>query len=241
MRQIFLIFLSSVIIFIIFSQPGIAAMSITGTTGLVGIPTARVMQDGKIAFGIGYTDNEYSLYGPKYAQIAYYVTVGYLPFLELSLRVTSFPKKMEVGAYGSVKDRMGSVKLRIMNESIYLPSVLLGIHDVMGTVSAKNVHFNAAYIVMSKSIHHQFIGLLDIHLGYASDVMMKEARDHSIAGTFAGMEMKLFRHLVAMAEYDTQKYNVGLRLKLWGGDANIDLVMLGLKHISGGMSVSLNL
>ena len=80
MRQIFLIFLSSVVVFIILSQPGIAAMSIVGTTGLVGIPTARVMPDGKVAFGIGYTDSEYSLYGPKYAQVAYYVTVGYLSF-----------------------------------------------------------------------------------------------------------------------------------------------------------------
>ena len=140
-----------------------------------------------------------------------------------------------------MKDRMGSVKLRIVNESIYLPSVLLGVHDVIGTLRKESVNFNTAYIVMSKSIHHQFIGLLDVHLGYASDVMMKEARNHSMIGAFAGLEMKLFRYLAVIAEYDTQKYNVGLRLKLWGDGTNIDLVLLGLKHISGGMSVSFSL
>jgi len=243
-KQILLI-LTPVIGLIIIAQPGIAAISITGTTGLVDVPTARIIPDGKIAFGIGYTDREYSLRGPEYAQVAYYVTAGYLPFLEASLRITNFPGKMDAGAYGSLKDRMASVKLRIVNEGRYLPSVLLGIHDMLGVHStrdpAESVNFNTAYIVMSKSIHLPLIRVLDVHLGYASDLMMKGARHHSMLGIFVGLERKLGRYLTVMGEYDTRKYNVGLRITPWGDRINIDLVVLGLKRISGGMSVSFNL
>lgn len=66
-------------------------MSLIGTTGLVDIPTTHVIPDGKVAFGTGYTDRKYSVHSPEYTQVAYYITVGYLPFLEVSLRVTNFP------------------------------------------------------------------------------------------------------------------------------------------------------
>ncbi len=240
-----LAFFSIVTGFSILAQPGIAAMSIAGTTGLVDIPTARIIPDGRVAFGIGYTDKNHSLRGPKYAQVAYYVTVGYLPFLEGSLRITNFPGNMQPGAYGSEKDRMASVKILVRKEGCYMPSVLLGIHDVLGVYNSENpeanVNFNAAYIVVSKSIRLAFAGSLDIHMGYASDVVVKKASHYSMLGVFAGLEKELCEYLSVMGEYDTQKCNVGLRITPVGEYVNIDLAILGLKHISGGMSISFGL
>lgn len=235
--QTFLALFSLVTGLIILTKPGIAAMSITGTTGLVDIPTAHIIPDGKIAFGIGYTNKKYSLYSPKYAQVTYYVTIGYLPFLEMGLRITHFPGKMEPGVYGSTKDRMASVKLRVIKEGRYLPSMLLGARDIIGG----STRFNAAYIVMSKCVHLLLLGSLDIHLGYASDILMKEADHHSMLGPFAGLEKKLCRYLTVMGEYDTRKCSLGLRIMPWGDRTNIDLVALGLKRISGGMSISFGL
>lgn len=226
---------------IILAQPGIAAMSIVGITGLVDIPTARIIPDGKAAFGIGYTHKKYSVSGPEYAQVAYYVTVGYLPFLEASLRITDFPGEMQPDDYG-IGDRMASVRLRVVNEGGYLPSILLGTHDMLGVYGERpteSVYFNTAYIVMSRSIRLPLIGALDVHLGYASDLM--EARRHSMVGTFGGLEKKLGKYFTVMGEYDTQKYNVGLRTTLWGDRLNIDLVALGMRYISGGMSISFGL
>jgi len=233
------------VILVIPAQPGVAATSIVGVTGLVDIPTARVISDGKVAFGVGYTDREYSLRSPKYAQVAYYVTVGYLPFLEGSLRITNFPGNMQSDTYGSEKDRMASIKMLLVNEGRYLPSILLGVHDILGVYNSENpegnVNFNTAYVVMSKSLRFALIGSLDVHMGYASDVMMKKASHHSMLGLFAGLEKRLCKYLMVMGEYDTQKYNVGLRITPLGEHANVDLVILGLKHISGGMSISFGL
>lgn len=191
-------------------QPGIAAMSIAGTTGLVNVPTARVIPDGKAAFGMGYTDKKHSLYTSEYTQVAYYVTAGYLPFLEASLRITVFPGMPFSGDYGSDKDRMVSVKLRAIDESRYLPSILVGGSDIYGGT----VRFNSLYIVMSKSIHLPILGISDVNLGYASDLM--EAQHHSMVGVFGGLEMRLTRYLAIMGEYDTKRYNVGLRITPWG-------------------------
>ena len=241
-KQIVLTSLSLAIGLIILAQPGVAAMSIAGVTGLVGIPTARIMPDGKVAFGVGYTDREYGWYAPKYDQVAYYVTVGYLPFLEASVRVTTFPGSSPAGTHGWDKDRMVSVGLRVMDERRYMPSILIGGRDIFG----ETVRFNALYVVMSRAVRLPIVGVLDVHLGCASDLMKElllnsDLLSHSMTGAFAGLEMRLCRYLAVMGEYDTRKCNVGLRIMPWGERANIDLAALGLKHISGGMSISFNL
>lgn len=235
-KQILIAYLWIAIGLIMLAQPGMAAMSIIGTTGLVHIPTARIIPDGKAAFGMGYIDKEHSLYSSKYTQVAYYATVGYLPFLEASLSVTVFPGMPFVSDdYGSDKDRMISMGLRVINESRYLPSILLGGRDLYGGT----MRFNALYLVMSKSVGLPVVGPLDVHAGYASDLM--EAQHYSMIGLFAGLEKRLCRYLAVMGEYDTKEYNVGLRITPWVAWVNIDLVAMGLKGISGGMSVSFNL
>lgn len=249
----FFICLILVIVVVVFPQIGSAAISLTGTTGLVNIPTAYIIPDGKIAFGYGYTDKEYSLYGPKYAQVAYYATAGYFPFLEVSLRVTVFPGLIQPGKYGSAKDRMASVKLRLLNESQYLPSILIGSHDIL-TIHKKDylkyypnrnkryndMHFSSEYIVISKSLHSKIFDSLGIHLGYATK-LFKEATNYSMGGMFVGVDARLCRFLTIMGEYDTTKYNMGLRITPLGDIANIDLVVLDMKRISGGISFSLGL
>lgn len=206
-----------------------------GLTGLVDVPTARLIPDGRASFGAGYTHKDYSLYSSEYAQVIYYVTVGYLPFLETSFRVTVFPGMPFSGDYGSDKDRMVSLKLRVMHESRYLPSIVLGGHDIYG----ETTRFNTLYVVMSRHIRLPVISDLDIHLGYASDLM--DAQYHSMSGVFGGLEMRLSRSFAFMWEYNTRRHNAGLRITPWGSRANVDLVALGLRGLSGGVSFSLNL
>lgn len=136
---------------------------------------------------------------------------------------------------------MASVKLRLIKGGRYLPSMLLGVHDILSTAKEGAMDFNTAYIVMSRRVRLRLLGSLDIHLGYASDLLIKEAEHHSMIGPFAGLEKKLCRYLTVMGEHDTRKYNVGLRITPWGDRTNIDLVVLGLNRISGGMSISFGL
>ena len=213
-------------------------MSMVGTTGLVCIPTARIIPDGKLALGVSYTDAKYSFYGPKYNQIAYYATAGYLPFLEVSLRATEFPALAWSEAYRSGIERMASVKLQIMKENRYLPSVVLGIHDIYG-VSRK---FNAQYIEASKSINFPLLGPMDIHIGHAPNPIKSSGiKNYSMEGAFGGIEKVLCPYLTAMMEYDSRKYNIGLKIVPMGDRIYIDMVVLGMNRISGGISFSVDL
>jgi len=230
----------TIIVAVALPQTSSAATSLTGSTGLVNIPTAYIISDGKIAFGVGYTDRNYSLLGPKYAQAAYYATAGYLPFLEVSLRVTVFPGRIGPGKYGSAKDRMASIKLKLLNESRYLPTVLIGSHDILTTYSYNDMHFGSEYVVLSKTYHLPFVDSLGVHLGYATK-QIKKAANYSMVGTFAGVEIKLCRFLVAMGEYDTKKYNAGLRVTPFGDKISIDIDALDMRRVSGGVSFSFGL
>jgi len=225
-----------IIVAVVFPQTSSAAMSLTGSTGLVNIPTAYIIPDGKIAFGSGYTDKEYSLRGPKYAQVAYYATVGYLPFLEVSLIVATFPGCMDLGNYGTDKDRVSNAKLRALNESRYTPSILFGLNDFIG--SAK--HFNSEYVVISKSLHPSIVDSLGIHLGYAAN-LIKKATHYSMSGMFGGVEIHLCKFLAVMGEYDTKKYNAGLRITPFGDKISIDIDALDMRRVSGGASFSFGL
>lgn len=213
-------------------------MSMVGTTGLVSIPTARIIPDGKLALGVSYTDAKYSFYGPKYAQIAYYATAGYLPFLEVSLRATEFPDLAWSEAYRSGIERMASVKLQVIKENRYFPSVVLGIHDIYGD----SIKFNAQYIVMSKSIDFPLIGSMDIHIGHAPNpIKSSKIMDYSIKGAFGGIEKVLCPYLTAMMEYDSRKYNIGLKIIPLGDRVYIDVAILGMNRVSGGISFSVDL
>lgn len=225
----------AVIAITVIAQPATAAVSITGATGLMVVPTAHLIPDKKAAFGIGYIDRDHSLYSSEYAQIAYYVTAGYLPFLETTFRITVFPGMPFSGNYGSDKDRMVSLKLRVMEEGSYLPSIVLGGSDVYG----ESVRFNSLYVVMSRSVRFLIDRDLYMHLGYASDLM--EAQHHSMVGIFGGLEMSISRYLTIMGEYDTRRFNAGLRVMPWDDRANMDLIFMGLRGLSGGMSLAFNL
>jgi hypothetical protein len=234
-----LICFSLLVVFILSVPQGMASMSMVGTTGLVCIPTAQVIPDGKVAFGVAYTDAKYSYRGPESAQIAYYATVGYLPFLEVSLRLSQFPDYLELKTnYGSAKDRMASAKLRIMKENRYFPSIVLGIHDIYGDA----VKFNAQYIVASKSINFPLLGLMYIHTGYAPNpIKFKKIMHYSMEGAFAGIEKVLCPYLTATLEYDSRKFNIGLKIVPLGDRVYINIAVLGMNRISGGVSFSADL
>jgi hypothetical protein len=215
-----------------------ASTSMIGTTGLILIPTAHIITDGKLALGLAsYTEAKYASYNFDYVYV-YYATIGYLPFLELSLRATKFPGLEWSKTYSSGTERMASVKLQVLKENVYFPSVVLGIHDLYG----KSVQFNAQYIVISKSMQIPLIGTMGIHIGDAlNPIKSKRIYNYSMKGIFAGIEKDLCKYVTAMLEYDTHKYNLGLRIAPLGNRIYIDVAVLGFKRISGGMNISVDL
>jgi len=157
-------------------------MSMFGTTGLVFIPTAYILPDGELALGISYTDEHYGQYTHYPSdQIVYYATLAYLPFLEVSLRATQYPNFAWSKNYDSAIERMASVKLQLLKEKQYSPSIVLGVHDLYG----KSIQYNAQYIVASKSINLPLIKTVGLHIGHAPNPIKSDRIiDYSIKGFF---------------------------------------------------------
>ncbi len=94
-----------------------------GVTGLMEIPTARVMKEDSLRFGAS------QVYPYRY----YYGAVGLLKGLEVSGRVTEIiGVKALTPSYGNYKDKAVDVKYQFLSEGKYLPALALDIMDPTG-------------------------------------------------------------------------------------------------------------
>jgi hypothetical protein len=213
--------------------------ALNGTTGLVTIPTADIASDGNFIFGFSLLDKRFNEYWPgKYHQSGYFLTAGYLPFIEVSFRLTrSFgaPK----GTHG-LGDRMTSIRFKLTGESAHFPSIALGIHDVLSALeSTEAIRHNALYLVASKRWTRTGFPLrLGAHLGFGADWM--KARRHEFVGPFGGISLEHRSGCALLAEHDTEKVNAGLRFRLFGR-VQILLALMRLESFSGAVSYQLAL
>lgn len=110
-----------------------------GTLGLIDVPTARMSQDGTIITTSAFQSRTNS----------YAITYQATPWLEGTFRYTGFTET------SFSYDRNYETKLRLWEESNYLPQVAIGIRDLVGTGL-----WGSEYLVASKKIDK-----LDITLG----------------------------------------------------------------------------
>ncbi len=114
------------------------AASDLGVTGLIDIPTARMMRDGDFATSLVYQDR---------ADI-YSLTYQATPWLETTFRYTVFNEFFYA-------DRSYEAKFKLLDESPYFPALAVGIRDILGTGI-----LGSEYIVGSKKW-----GNFDVSLG----------------------------------------------------------------------------
>ena len=114
-----------------------------GSTGLLEIPTARLLNENNFRFGIS----------QAHPYRWYFATFTPYDGIEINARVTEilgvpgFPG--EIGSkYGNYKDKAVDFKFRIVKEDKYLPQIAIGINDPHGTRL-----YSAQYIVLSKQIY----------------------------------------------------------------------------------------
>jgi hypothetical protein len=188
-----------------------SGQSLTGTTGLVSIPTAAMPADGTVAVGVNLIDRRFHGYDnagfDQHPALVEFVSIGFLPFVEVGLRltrVTGVPRQ-------ALGDRMVSVRLRLLEETAHRPAVVVGAHDLAGTR-----RFHAIYAVGSKTVATvPRIGTVGLHLGYGGDPLSLRRRASGLTGAFGGISVTPASWASLMAEYDTEHVNAGLRLKVW--------------------------
>jgi hypothetical protein len=215
-----------------------AAQSINGTTGLVTIPTAELLDDGVVVFGANYVDKEYNVRSRDDNQHRYFITLGYLPFLEVSLRLTrNYMMRLDNHPMQWPGDRGASVRLRVLREKGIRPSLVLGAHDFLsafGGTRDETVWFNALYIAGTRKIKpDRFPVTFGMHMGYGTDWM--KAKHHEFTGFFGGVSAEYGGFSTFMLEYDGEKMNGGMQFVLFR-HFQMMMALLNMDSFSGGAS-----
>lgn len=183
-----------------------ATPSNAGFAGLWEYPTAEIAGDGLGWVGWSQVDPFSSPY----------VTLGYLPRLELNLRLTNFLNGPVISpGYGHYKDKGMDVKFLLFPEEGTFPAVAVGALDLAGTRLLK-----AEYVVFTR---HRWPFTLSA--GWGTD---------RLNGFFGGVSWILTPYILLKAEYGNldyskdrnvtvdvpeEKWNAGLVLETpWGSD-----------------------
>ena len=198
------------------ASPIYAEPSLTGQTGLIYMPDARIDPDGTWRTGYSFAD--------PYATV--WVSLTAMPRIEASLRYTAirgvpgFIDPARAGSYGDYKDKSFDSKFLLLEEEGAWPAVALGVQDLFGT----NV-FRATYMTAGKKL-----GDFDFTVGYGT------AR---IDGAFGGVRYKpqWLKGWALVAEYDANDYKRDIGSALSGVDQRKHEVVAGVEYRYGWLGL----
>lgn len=130
-----------------------------GFTGLLEMPSARMMNDGELAISFATAPQSYR------TSIAFQI----FPWLEGSFRYSRISDFYDPATSGrtNLLDRSFGLKVRLFDETEYLPAVAVGLLDVIGTGV-----YGGEYVVASKNIFHDFDVTLGLGWGRLGSVGM---------------------------------------------------------------------
>lgn len=186
-------------------QASLAAPNLAGGTGLIKTPTARVLSDGDITLGFTWIGGRRSyLFRPQTNRM-FYVSMGVLPGLELTLDMLQVIGWIDPYAPGVVYafHRLSAAKYSLPLPSGW-PSFAIGTQDPLsanalarGPVGQTRYGLTSYYAVAS-----QALGPLSVHAGYGAPEFL--------SGLFYGVDLDLGGRLDLRAEFDTAQWNLGL-------------------------------
>lgn len=183
-------------------------INLTGMTGFVNTPWAGVLADRRLEAGYSHLPQKwaYDHRGTNDNEV-YYVTLGFLPRVEVSARwtvipgLTSFEEEVPESELTDT-DYMASGRLCLLPPTTNRPGLAVGIEDAKGTR-----RFHSTYGVAGLPWRIQQVqGRLS--MGYAFRAL--KAGRRTLLGTFGAVEVSPWRLLAAQLEYDTEKWNLGL-------------------------------
>lgn len=213
--------------------------SLAGYTGMVMIPTAQMAEDGEMNIGMSYLPAKYAfLRNPKYGEKLYFLTLTYLPFLEVTIGVT---RPDHIGKEWGIGDRRTGLRCRILKETSRFPSLVLGLHDPplsFGNAPGRTEYFHALYLVASKKWQLFNHTTLSLHTGYGNDWF--NARQYHVLGLFGGVSVELWEYFILIFEYDSDKINCGFSVLIFDHLQIIGSI-LNFDNITGGISYRFNL
>ena len=197
---------------------------IYGGIGLINTPSARFDKDGEFTFGVSNDDPFNRLYAK----------MQWLPWLEVVVRYSELENTSYEGMDQTAKDKGIDVKIRLFEETQYIPDIAMGILDLGG-----NGYFSSEYLVATKNFKNVDFnigmgwGKLNgkAHLGnplgallstfdsrsssndaYGGGLNLSTLFSGKTASVFAGLEFftPIIPNLSLKLEYDTTDYTYSL-------------------------------
>lgn len=185
--------------------PAIALPSLAGYSGLIKIPTADVLEEGRLCIGFSWIGGPQSyLFRPQTNRM-YYAALGLFPGLEVSLDMLQVVGWIDPEAPGVAYaiHRLSNVKYRLPSPEGW-PQVAVGAQDPLsangvarGAAGQTRYGLTTYYGVISQSV-----GPLALHLGYA------DSKDF-LQGVFVGANADMGYGINLRAEQDSRQWNLG--------------------------------
>ena len=206
-------------------------VAFSGMTGFIQTPWAGVIADRGLEAGYDWVPKKwaYDHRGRNDNQI-FYATLGFLPHVETAIRWTRIPGYHSFEEFVPDSklvdiDRMSSGRLELLPASRTHPGLAAGIEDVQGTR-----RFHSTYTVagMPFSIFH-LEGRASLGYGFRAF----DAGRYVLDGTFGALEFDPTRFARVQAEYDTEKWNIGLGLSP-GAGFRVRAALLNLESFTVG-------
>lgn len=230
----------------------LSAQEYTGITGMMHVPTAEIAPAGTARVGGFFLNREFVPNqlilvgkGTKYNTFNYFLAIAPFSWIELSYVCTmlKFHKNADisqpVGYYG--KDRHFCVKLRLLKEGKYWPSLAIGTQDPTRTIednSGDDAYFSNFYVAASKhlDIRGHELGVHLTYRYYQSDFNVKWQ------GITGGITYRpaFAPNSRAILEYTGDDVNVAVDCYLW----RLLFLQAGLqngKYFSGGLMLRIQL
>lgn len=234
-RRIWLLALSLLWLLLPLQKVAAQTGSLMGPSGVLLVPSATVAADGEIAVGVSRIPELYASRLRPYERSVFYGRIGYLPFLELTAMVIR-PDHYS----GGIGDRSGHIKLRLLPERRSLPAIAVGAQDFFAIdeldLEPWNAqHFAALYAVASKTLIAPRSIAVRLHAGYGWNDL--PAKSRYLTDFFAGAEIAPHPWIDLLAEYDSQEFNVGMRLHLFS-KLHLVLALWKLQEFTSSVAIS---
>ncbi|WP_163211507.1 YjbH domain-containing protein [Bacteroides sp. 519] len=201
-----------------------------GLTGQLNIPTAELNETGTFMGGFNFLPEKTTPDKFDYNTWNYFVNMTFFSFLEINYKCTLIKGDFMSNKYKfREQDRSFSAKLRLLQEGKYLPAIAVGVNDPLK--QGMN-YFASLYGVLTKNLLPKSEHKLALSLGYYHGLNSSTLQD----GLFGGIRYTpaFLKQISAMAEYDSQGFNLGIAAKVWK-HLSMHIFTHEFKCVSGGI------
>ncbi|WP_195372658.1 MULTISPECIES: YjbH domain-containing protein [Parabacteroides] len=228
----------SCFIFLFLTCLYVKGQSSLGVSGLLTVPSADMQADGTFMMGGNYLPKSMLADGFRNNSGNYFLNITFLPFIEVGYRCTLAKDRGLDLKNTWQQDRAVSLRLRVLKEKKYVPSVVLGSNDAFTTNALNpfsnrkaNRMFGSIYGVITKNIpvgNH----VLEITGGYYLPVYDESPNE----GFFGGIRYTpvFFPLMCVMADYNGKKMSAGASLFLFR-HLRMYVMTYGFTDVSAGI------